>query len=80
MASKEDLQDWLIQSLKAHNGSASIVEVCEYIWANYENDLRRSGDLFFTWQYDIRWAAVRLRKEGVMRAAGLSPRGSWELV
>jgi hypothetical protein len=50
------------------------------VWKNHENELRRSGDLFFTWQYDIRWTATQLRKEGVMRAANLSPKGTWELV
>ena len=80
MARKENLRKWLIEALKAHNGSASIVEICKYVWKNYENELRRSGDLFFTWQYDIRWAADQLRKEGIMRAADLSPKGIWELV
>lgn len=80
MARREDLRKWLSEALEANNGSASIVEVCKYVWENYENELRRSGDLFFTWQYDIRWAAHRLRKEGIMRAADLSPKGVWELV
>ena len=80
MTNKEDLRDWLIESLKANNGSASIVKVCKYVWQNHENELRRSGDLFFTWQYDIRWAAYQLRKEGIIRAAELSPKGIWELV
>lgn len=79
MAHTEDLSNWLIEALKENNGSASIVEVCKFVWENHENELRRSGDLFFTWQYDIRWAAYKLRKEGIMRAAELSPRGIWEL-
>ena len=80
MARQKDLRKWLIEALKAHNRSASIVEVCKYVWKNYENELRRSGDLFFTWQYDIRWSATQLRKEGIMRATDLSPKGIWELV
>jgi hypothetical protein len=80
MARREDLRKWLSEALEANNGSASIVEVCKYVWENYENELRRSGGLFFTWQYDIRWAANRLRKEGIMRAADSSPKGIWELV
>ena len=80
MAHREDLRKWLSEALEANNGSAPIVRVCEYVWEKYENELRRSGDLFFTWQYDIRWAATRLRKEGIMRAADLSPKGIWELV
>ncbi len=79
MATKEDLSGWLIEALRANNGSASIVEVCKYVWNNYENDLRRSGDLFFTWQYDIRWAATRMQNKGILRAAESSPSGIWEL-
>ena len=80
MVHREELRDWLIEALKANKDSASIVEVCKYVWDNYENQLRRSGDLFFTWQYDIRWAATQLRKEDIMRAANLSPKGIWELI
>jgi hypothetical protein len=39
MATKEDLSGWLIEALRANNGSASIVEVCKYVWNNYENEL-----------------------------------------
>ena len=80
MAGRKDLRNWLIEALKANNGRASIVEVCKYVWEKYENALRRSGNLFFTWQFDIRWVANRLRREGVMRPVQLSPRGIWELV
>jgi len=80
MARREDLTKWLLEALEASNGSASIIKVCKYVWENYENELRRSGDLFFTWQYDIRWAANQLRREGIIRAANLSPKGIWELV
>ena len=80
MAHREDLRKWLTEALEANNGIASIVEVCKYVWQKYENELRRSGDLFYTWQYDIRWAAAQLRKEGIIRAANLSPKGIWELI
>jgi hypothetical protein len=79
MARKEDFSDWLSKALKVYNGRATIVNVCKYIWENYETELRRSGDLFYTWQYDIRWAATRLRKQGIMRAPEQSPKGIWEL-
>jgi len=77
MANRKDLRNWLIQALKANNGSASVIKVCRYVWENYE--LRRSGELFFTGSYDIRWVATHLRKEDVMRAVELSPKGIWEL-
>ena len=79
MSSREDLDTWLVEALRANNGSASIVEVCTFVWENHQDELRRSGDLFFTWQYDIRWAAYRLRKDGIMRRAHLSPKGIWGL-
>jgi hypothetical protein len=34
--------------------------------ANHELELRRAYDFFFTWQYDIRWAATMLRHEGTL--------------
>jgi hypothetical protein len=80
MAHRKDLRKWLTEALEANNGSASIVEICKYVWEKYENELRRSGNLFYTWQYDIRWAATQLRKEGIMRAADLSPKGIWKLI
>ena len=79
MARKENLREWLIEALEENNGRASIVDVCRYIWNHYENELRISGDLFFTWQYDVRWLPTQLRKEGIMRATHLSPQGIWEL-
>lgn len=80
MADKYDLQNWLIEALLFHGKSARIVDVCKYVWEKYEQELRASGDLFYTWQYDIRWAATELRKRRRMKAAHISPRGLWELI
>jgi hypothetical protein len=80
MVNRKELCTWIIEALKANNGSASIVEVCKYIWDNYENELRKSANLFFRWQYDVGWAATQLRKEGVMRPKTLSPKGICELI
>jgi len=79
-AKREILKEWLIEALKANRGHASIVDVCKYIWDHYERELGMYGELFYTWQYDVRWAATQLRKEGIMRVAELSPLGIWELV
>ena len=51
-ATRESLQGWLVDALKAHGGSATIVEVCQHVWTRHEDDLRMSGNLFYTWQYD----------------------------
>lgn len=79
-ATRDDLQEWLVDALRAQSGSATIVEVCRHVWANHEEDLRSAGDLFYTWQYDIRWAATKLRKKGVVGAAEEGPSGTWVLV
>ena len=80
MANRHDLQDWIIQALQSLEGAGAIADVCRYVWDHHENDLRNSDDLFFTWQYDIRWAATRLRESGRLKEADQSPKGIWELV
>lgn len=80
MATKHDVTDWVVAALKMHSGRATLVEVAREIWKRRESDLRSSGDLFYTWQYDMRWSANVLRRKGIMKAADLSPSGVWELV
>lgn len=79
MATKLDLQDWLIEALTELGGSGSVVEVCEVVWRRHEPELRQSGDLFYTWQYDIRWAAQQLRDSGRLQAMAGAKRGPWRL-
>ncbi|HUS19254.1 MAG TPA: hypothetical protein VMZ25_06360 [Terriglobales bacterium] len=76
---KEDLRGLVIEALQANGGQATIVQVCKHVWENNRAELESSGDLFYTWQYDIRWAAQSLRDEKVMHADELSPRGIWRL-
>jgi hypothetical protein len=79
MATRTDLQDWVIDAIKANGGSASIVEVAKHIWLHHESELRQSGDLFFTWQYDMRWACTRLRERKLVQGAEVSNRGEWKI-
>jgi hypothetical protein len=76
---KEDLRVLVIEALNNYGGQASIVQVCTHVWNNHREQLEASGDLFYTWQYDIRWAAQALRDEKIMHADELSPRGIWRL-
>ncbi len=78
-APDDQLQDWVVDALSERGGSATIIEVCKSVWDRHEPDLRSLGDAFYTWQYDIRWAAHRLRRRGILRSASLSPSGVWEL-
>ena len=79
LANKEDLQKWVLTALKSLNGSGGIVDVARVIWRDHETELRSSGDLFFTWQYDMRWAANQLRRKRIMKSVDVSPRGTWEI-
>ena len=73
------LPELLMSCLQELGGEASIVKVCKCFWEHYEEELKHSGDLLYTWQYDIRWAATELRKTGFMIEATESPRGLWQL-
>lgn len=73
------LDGWVIDALRALGGKGTIVAICKWVWDNHQHDLQNQGDLFYTWQYDIRWAADRLRRERNLTAASVSPQGLWEL-
>jgi hypothetical protein len=79
MATREDLQDWVIQALNSFSGSGTIVQVARHIWENHSEDLQSSGDLFYTWQYDMRWAATKLRDKNIILPAEVSQKGQWRL-
>jgi len=76
---KNILKNWIREAFENYNGNASIVEICKFIWEKHGCELRNAGNLFYTWQYDIRWAAVKLRKNGIMKSAKESKKGIWEL-
>jgi len=78
MATKHDLQMWVIDAINAHDGVATVTEVSKWIWRNRRVELEASGDLLFTWQYDMRWAAHVLRNKGEIAPAAGS-KGKWRL-
>lgn len=79
MATKADLSDWLLESLEARGGEAHHVQIAKDIWERHEDDLRDSGELFYTWQYDLRWAGMKLRKQGTLQPDSRTRRGVWAL-
>ena len=79
MATKGDLVDWVLEALKSASGSGTLLYVAKHIWENHEEELRASGTLFYTWQYDMRWAATELRRRSVMVSAEEDRRGKWTL-
>ena len=77
MPYKENLKPWVLAAIDAHGGEATVVDVAKHIWDNHEDALRGSGEGFYTWQYDMRWAAQYLRDEGFLVGAKDAPRGVW---
>lgn len=76
---RTDLDTWVVEAIRSLGGRASVVDIAKEIWKRHEDDLRASGDLFYTWQYEYRWSGKRLRDNGKLRAAEVSPRGVWVL-
>lgn len=70
MINKSDLKNWILTALQSCGGSGRIVEIAKHIWDNHENDLRASGDIYYTWQYAMRWAGQELQQEGKLSKAG----------
>jgi hypothetical protein len=79
MKTRKDLCDWIVEALKELNGSAQIIKVKEHIWQQHQNDLINSGNLHFTWNDDIFWAATQLREKGMLKNAKATSKNVWEL-
>lgn len=79
MSGRSVLREWVIEALRELGGDGKVLEVSEVIWRRHEAELRESGSLFYTWQYDLRWAAQVLRDEGVLRKANGRRDGTWSL-
>lgn len=79
MATRNDLVKWVYDALVTFGGGGTIIEVARHIWQQHEADLARSGDLLFTWQYDMRWAAQKLRDEGKAVTELRGGRSYWSL-
>jgi len=69
MATRETLQSWVIEALSL-GGPSTVAQIAKHIWEHHEAELRASGDLFFTWQYDIRWAGQVLQLKGKLLKGG----------
>ena len=58
MINRRKLMQWVVEAIQANSGSATIVQICKHVWTNHEEEIINSGDGFYTWQYDIRWAGI----------------------
>ena len=76
MTNREFLKVAILDALGGTNKGMTWPECAKAIWACEEAELRKRGDLFYTWQYDMRWAMQVLRDEG--KVVNFS-RGMWAL-
>ena len=79
MQTREIMKEWVKQSLVQLGGRATIIDICKNVWENHKIEIQDTADLFYQWQYEIRWAGDLLRREGTLVPARTSPRGVWEL-
>ncbi len=76
MATRDDLQTWVLDALR-ELGPSTVPSIAKHIWHNHEAELRASGDLFYTWQYAMRWAGQILQQHGKLSKNG--PNRTWVL-
>ena len=79
-ASRNDLMKWVEQSLRKRDGVAKIVDIARDIHEAHADELKAAGDLFYTWQYDMRWAGLKLSKAGKVALSNKAGRGRWAWV
>jgi len=77
MATRSDLKKWVFEALQ-DLGPSTEPDIAKHIWDRHEAELRGSGDLFYTWQYAMRWEGQKLQKEGKLLKKTKGRR--WELV
>lgn len=80
MLTRDIMKIWVLEALKSLDGRGWPVEVSKYIWEHYEKELKKSGNMLYTWQYDIRWAAQSLRNEGKLKPVNNRRDLPWELL
>lgn len=75
---RTNLKDAVLAAVRASGGRAHLSQIAKHIWDNNKQSLEGSP-LLYTWQYDMRWAATKLRHEGLLKPADDCEKGVWEL-
>ena len=74
---KDDLQQWILDALEELKGRGTVLQISTWVWQRHEAQLRSAGSIFYTWQYDLRWAATKLRHKN--RLSPVKQPGIYEL-
>jgi hypothetical protein len=75
---KKDFSEIIHEILKENRDSMNVLQISKEIWKKHSVRLYES-DIFYTWQYDFRWAGTELRKKGIMKPSSECSKGFWEL-
>jgi len=73
------LRTWIVEALEYYGGAATMIDISKRIWEIHEIDLRENGDMFYRWQYAMRWAGTTLRNDKILLPVSHSDRGVWVL-
>ena len=73
------MKEWVLSALKSLGWRVTIVAVAKVVWEDNWPTIEKNGDMLYTWQYDLRWAADILRREGQLRPTSRVNKGVWEL-
>lgn len=76
---RQTMTIWVREALEELGGKATILDVCKAVWRNHGHEIKENDDLFYKWQYEIRWAADLLRRKGELKGSTDSEKGTWEL-
>lgn len=76
---RETMSEWVVNALHALGGSADHLSVAKQVWKDHGEDIKAAGDYFSIWQYELRWSADKLRREGTMAPTEETARGVWAL-
>jgi hypothetical protein len=77
MLTRQGLEPLIVEALQSAGGSLSLKDINKSIWQNHQHELEESGDFFYIWQYELRWAGEALDKAGIIKRG--PPRGMWHL-
>ena len=76
---REALQRWVLEAVSAIGGSGGVNDVARAIWERREHELRRSEG-FYSWQYDMRWAAQKLREKKLLGVRKEGSKSIWYVI
>ncbi len=77
---RDTIKTWTEHALKNLGGTSHYKSVAKELWKLYGIKLK-GDERFYTWQYDMRWAAQELRDEGKLNNSHTAdiPKGYWSL-